>query len=266
MSGSPGERAGGAPAPRTDEAGVLAQELVYAGLEALAAVTPLDLCAYLHVAADEGPQLFLKAPSLSTVDPTEAFTLFTALRDALDSEHPEEHPVPIAGHAALAVRTHGTASRGMHVAGRRAGPLEERERQTIAGLARRFADVAHALESLEAPAPRPVVARVSLETLGGRARAEVEVASGAAARTGSAEATTPPRAVAAAALDAVDPGLKLVDCADDEIAGERAVLALIADGTGAPSIGCALVGEAADVLRAAAEAAIDAASRRRGPR
>src|SRR5207245_1178634 len=74
----------------TNDPGLLLQELVYAGLDAVRAAIPVDLCAYLHESLDEGPQLFLVTPDLGTIDPTEAFNLFSALRDTLKGDHTGE--------------------------------------------------------------------------------------------------------------------------------------------------------------------------------
>jgi len=52
------------------EAGVVVQDIVYAGLEAIGAAIPLDLCAYLHATDDQGPQLLLGAPDLASIEPT----------------------------------------------------------------------------------------------------------------------------------------------------------------------------------------------------
>lgn len=243
--------------------GVLAQDLIYAGLDAMRSSADLDLCAYLHVAPEQGPQLFLEAPALAGVDPTEAFNLFAALRDALEREGSDEEAIGIGRYEAVAVRTRGPASRGLHVAGRTGRGLEEAQRDTVARLARRFGDLTHALETIAGPAVPsgavPSALRVSVQTGEGRARAEVEVSG--AARPGLGEAATPVRAVASAAIDAVDAALKLVDAVEGEIGGERAVLVVLSDPLGRAAIGASLLGEGADALAAAAGAALDATVR-----
>ena len=91
------------------DAGLIVQDVVYAGLEAMRAAVPLDLCAYLHATDDQGPQLFLGAPDLASIEPTEAFSLFNALRDALHDPHEgDETMLVIAGAAAAAVSTFTT--------------------------------------------------------------------------------------------------------------------------------------------------------------
>ena len=85
------------------EAGVVVQDIVYAGLEAIGAAVPLDLCAYLHATDDQGPQLFLGAPDLASIEPTEAFSLFTALRDALQDPHEGDETMLLGGYLAIAI-------------------------------------------------------------------------------------------------------------------------------------------------------------------
>lgn len=239
------------------------QELVYAGLDAMRSAVPLELCAYLHTAEGQGPQLFLGAPALSEVDPTQAFTLFSALRDTLEAR-PSEGAIPLGGYNAVPFYSSGPRSRGLHVAGRRTSPLEDPERAVVGRLARAVAGIAHALEAPER-APRPphpsAPVRVAVEVVGGRARAEVAAPFGDEVRTGLGEESSPQRAVAAAVIDAVDASLKLVEANQGEFGGESAVLVLIADQLGRVQIGAALVGETADALQATALAAIEAATR-----
>lgn len=243
----------------SSDTGLLVQELVYAGLEALRAVVRLDLCAYLHASGDRGPQLFLATPDLSAIEPTQAFNLFSALRDAMDSDAQGESALSFGSYRAIAVPSTGAHSRGLHVAGRLDTGLAPEEQDTIARLARALGGVAHALEASIASTPAPVAPiRVAVEMLGGKARAEVSIPLGPEIRTGAAEASSPSRAVANAVLDAVDASLKLVDTADGEISGERAVLVLVTDTLGRTSLGSALIGEGTDALQAVAAAALDA--------
>src|SRR5688572_24855872 len=96
------------------------QEVVYAGLESLQAVIPLDLCAYLHSSPASGPQLFLGTPALASAGGAKAFTIFSDLKDAIDrprflSGGPvasglDETVPEIASHPALVVVTVGSAS------------------------------------------------------------------------------------------------------------------------------------------------------------
>ena len=100
----------------------------------------------------------------------------------------------------------------------------------------------------------PIMQQAALQ-----ARADVLVSRSGEMRIGQGHAASPTSAVALATLDALDPALKLLACHDDEIGDERAVLVLIQDGTGRPSLGSALCGS--DHLQATAGAALQAADR-----
>jgi hypothetical protein len=246
----------------TTETGLVIQELVYGGLEALGAAMPLDLCAYLHSAGDLGPQLYLSKPTLADMDATEAFNLFSALRDTLQDDHDGDEILLLGGFLAHGVTTRGGFSRGLHVIGRRDHPLEDHERELAVKLCRSFGRVAHTLETAsDRPRAQPVAVRVAVELLGDMTRAEVAVPINGEIRTGTAEAPSAPRAVALAVIDAVDQSLKLGEAIEGEIASERAVLVLLADERGRSALGSALCGAGADPLQATAAAAIEAASR-----
>ena len=248
------------------DAGLMVQDVVYAGLEAMRAAVPLDLCAYLHATEDQGPQLFLGAPDLASIDPTDAFSLFTALRDALQDPHEGDETMLLGGYLAIAVSTEGPASRGLHVVGRHETPFEPEERAVIGRLAESLGRLVHSVEQPHGTAqPRsnagaPI--RVAVEMLADRARAEVSAPFGDEIRTGTGEAPTAPRAVALAVIDAVDASLKLRDTAEGDIGGERAVLVLLTDGADRPALGATLIDQtSSDALRATASAALDAALR-----
>src|SRR5688572_5351570 len=131
--------------PNPTELGVLVQRVAYAGLDALRAALPLDLCAYLHTTTDAGPQLYLRAPDLSNMEASAAFTLFSALRDTLDGQTIEQGAVEVTGFDAFAVVTEGLRSRGLFVVGRREESLETREQELVTSLCRAVGSVAHAL-------------------------------------------------------------------------------------------------------------------------
>jgi len=248
------------------DAGLVVQDIVYAGLEALRAAIPLDLCAYLHVSQNQGPQLFLGAPDLASIEPTEAFGLFTALRDALQDPHEGDETMLLGGYLAIAVSSEGPQSSGLHVVGRRETPFEPEEREVIGRLAGALGRLIHATEQPPAthtqqePGAMPI--RVAVEMLSDRARAEVSAPFGEEIRTGTGEAPTASRAVALAVIDAVDVTLKLRDTAEDDVGGERAVLVLLSDQGDRLSLGAALIDlTASDALRATASAALEAAER-----
>ena len=242
------------------------QDIVYAGLEAMRAAIPLDLCAYLHATEDQGPQLFLGSPDLASIDPTEAFSLFSALRDALHDPHDGDETMLLGGYLAVAVSSEGPLSRGLHVVGRKEMPFEDAERDVIAHLSRSIGTIVHSLEQPAAPGGRGETSsapiRVAVEMLSDHARAEVSAPFGDEIRTGTGDAVTAPRAVALAVIDAVDASLKLRDTVEGEIAGERAVLVLLSDQADNTALGAALVDRSAsDALRATASAALEAAQR-----
>jgi hypothetical protein len=243
----------------SSETGLLVQRVVYAGLDALRSVLSLDLCACVHVANGFGPQLYLRAPDLSALDSTQAFTLFSALRDLLEQQEDEAGTVVVSGFTALARSTEGPRSRSLFVSGRRDGPLDPHEEAIAAALCDAIGAAAHALEEATGDDVVPGSLRVVIEVADGVAKAEVSVPAVAGMQTGRAEAGSPTRAVAQATLAAVDPTLKLADASDDEIDGERAVLVLVRDAAGLAALGSALCGS--DPLQATALAALEAARR-----
>lgn len=229
-----------------------AQDALYAGLDALLATVPLDLCAYLHLPSAAGPQLFLRRPDLGTLEAGDAFTLFTALRDAVNAEHPE-----IPGYFAVFVPSAGPGSRGLHAFGRRDGKLDDRERATAEAICRATGTVAHALEpGTERVEPH----RVAVEIRGDLVSAEVEVLAGDNRLLGRAEQDTPHEAVASAALDALGTGYSLAAARAVDLADEKAAVVLI-EGAGARRLGSVLYRPDGDPLFAFAAAALEAAER-----
>jgi hypothetical protein len=248
--------------------GLLMQDLVYAGLEVLRTAVDAELCAYLHASDEHGPQLYLAAPDLGSTDPTEAFNLFTSFRDALDDEHAGDETFLIGTYVAVAVTTVGARSRGLHVVGRREAPLEASERELVAKMARALGAVVHNWQPPPDAPPEPAVvvggarlSRVAIETVEGRARAEVSASLGDEVRTGVGEAASPSHAVTHAVCDLVGGNLKLVETADENVAGDRITLVLLKDEIDRRAIGASLVSETNDLLQATAIAALDAATR-----
>lgn len=235
-----------------NDPGVVAQEAIYAGLDAMLSTLDLDLCAYLHVPSESGPQLFLRRPDLGHLPATEAFTLFSALRDALERA---AHEIP--GYNAVLVPSSGPASRGLHAVGRREGKLDDDERRTVEALCRATAAVAHTLERGE---QRIEPTRVGVEIVSGVVTAHVELTRSGAPVTGRAEGHTAHAAVAAAALDAFGGGYAVADVTEADLADERAAVVLV-EGGGARRIGSARCQPGGDPLFAVAVAAIEAASR-----
>jgi hypothetical protein len=247
--------------PVSSEPGLLVQDMVYAGLDALRAVVPLDLCAYLHASSGFGPQLYLRAPDLSSMDATQAFDLFTTLRDALDDDRAGDRPFEVAGFDAVAMPTAGAASRGLYVVGRRETPLDETERAIATRLCAAIGAACHALEGGNRPPVEGSPLRVAVEVVEGIARAEVVVPVTGGLRQGRGEASSPTEAVAHATLDAADAAYKLGEVSEGEVAGERMVVVLVRDDNSNAAVGAALSG--ADHLHATALATLEAAERLR---
>lgn len=242
---------------RPAEAAAAIGDIAYAGLDALRALLPLELCAYLHAGAALGPQLYLRAPDLSSMDATSAFDLFSALRDALGGE-PGTRRLSVAGFEAVAVLTAGPASRGLFVVGRRGAPLEEPEAYSVGELCRAVGTAAHAVEAATQPAVEGGALKVNVEVAEGTARAEVVLPAPGGLRRGSGTGPSPAEAVARAALDALDPTCKLAAVTEDEVGGERLMVVLVRDTLDRTAVGAALVG--GDALQATARAAVDAAA------
>ncbi len=238
------------------------QDLIDAGLEALRAAMPLALCAYVHRADDDAPHLTLATPRMDEIEPDEAFAIFAALREAVDGDH-TGGDIQVDSFASAAVTTRGPRSRGLHVIGRRAAPLDDAERALFRRLATGLGNALHILESAQARArlspTEPI--RVSVDITGRVARAEVAIPIGDELRTGLGESNHSQRAVAVAVCDAIEASLKIIEAGSGDVADERAALVLVEDEFGRRSIGSGLVADDRDLLQATASAAMDAAQR-----
>src|SRR3954451_7255242 len=239
-------------------AGIAVQNVACSGLDALLGAVPVDLCAYLHVGQQLGPQLYLRRPTLAALDPADAFRLFSALRDQLEDAPDGESRMKIDAFDAFVVASAGTPSRGLWVAGRRDDALTDADASTAAALGRAIMQVCHTAESASVAHTPSVVLRVAVETMATGMRATVTVEHEGAERIGHGDAAAALPAVAWGPLDALAPSLKLVAAAEDGIDDERVVLVLVRDAAGRSSVGAALVGS--DPLRAAASAALVAAT------
>jgi len=236
-----------------DESWVGVQSVAYAGLDALLSVHSLDLCGYLHVGADLGPQLYLRRPTLGDMDPAEAFRLFSSLRDLLEAG---EGPIEIDGYEALALASVTPTSRGLWVAGRRDEPPDERTIATVGQLGRAVMHLCAEAERVAAHDDAPSIGRVAIETTDTDVHAEVSVIRNGGERVGAGEATTALAAVAWATLAATDPTLKLLAAEEDTMSDSRVALVLVRDVPGRTTVGAALVN--GDPLRAAAAATLAA--------
>jgi len=238
------------------ERALVQQRVVYAGLDALRLVLAPDLCACLYAGAGQSPQLYLRAPELSTLTATEAFTLFGALRDLLELNDLSEAG-SVAGYTAISRATSGEASRAVWAVGRWDGDFDAYQEEVADGLIKAAGAVAHAIDEAAAPDEATGAIRIALDTQGERAHAEVWVPVAGSVHSASADGPSPTTAVANATLATVNPALKLGSVAEDVIDGERAVLVLVRDAHGSVGLGSALCGD--DLLRAVATAAYRAA-------
>jgi len=245
--------------PSATQLGLLVQRVAYAGLDGLRGAIPLDLCAYLQTTTDAGPQLYLRAPDLSKMDATAAFSLFSAVRDTLETQESESGITPIDGFESFTVVIEGVRSRGLFVLGRREYMLDSHEQEVALALCRAVGAVSNAISDSGLAGTEPLPMRIAVEVSDGQAHAEVMVSRAGETHTGKGEAPSASVAVATATLDAFDPTLKLIDCREEEIGAERAVLILVRDESGASALGSSLSGT--DQLQATAGAALQAADR-----
>ena len=237
--------------------GLVIQDVIYAGLDALLAAMPLDLCAYLHLAEGAGPQLYLRTPDLSSMDANECFALFGALRDALDANEADDTPLEVRGFHALSINTPGSQSRGLHVVGRRTGALDEQESRLAGRLSHALGVATHALEAVAPPAAEPTL-RLSVEVVEGGPQADIALDAGGQTRTGRGIAESPFEAVALAVLDAFRGEFRLVHAGLQEAGSERVALVIVEGVHGGHGLGSAL---GQDPLQATASAALEAVRR-----
>ena len=239
------------------ERALILQRVVYAGLDALRLVLAPDLCACLHAGTTESPQLYLRSPDLSSLSATEAFTLFSALRDLLYTDDLDPSAQTVAGYTAIVRSTAGQATRAVWAVGRWDGSFDPYQVEVAGELITGVGAVTHALDDAAAPEEEGSTIRVAVDSNAERARAQVWVPVGGSVRSATSEGPSSSTAVAQATLDTVNPSLKLGSVAEDVIDGERAVLVLVRDTSGRAGIGCALCGD--DNVRAVAQAALRAA-------
>ena len=243
----------------SSERELVVQTLAYAALDVLRYAIPLDLCAYLHVVEGDGPQLYLRAPDLSSMTAPQAFDVFTALRDTLGDAPAEGERVRIGRYDAVAVRASGARSRSVFVVGREDSPLDDTEIALIDDMCAAMSLATHTVEDTgsAATATAPVLSAIGVRLDDGVARADLSftLPTGVTV-SGAADAPATTDAVALAALEALAPGRKLGEVTEGLVSGERVMIALVRDDEGRATIGTAVV--ANDPLRAAALATANA--------
>ena len=154
------------------------------------------------------------------MDANECFALFGALRDALDANEEDDSPFEVRGFHALRMNTRGARSRGLHVVGRRAEALDDRERELAGRLSHALGAATHALEAMGPPSGEPTL-RLSVEVVEGGPQADITLEAGGETRTGRGTAESPFEAVARAVLDAFRGEFQLVHAGLQEAGGER---------------------------------------------
>ena len=239
------------------ERALVLQRVVYAGLDALRLVLAPDLCACLHSRAGESPQLYLRSPDLASLSATEAFTLFSGLRDLLEATEPNESGRTVAGYTAVVRARSGEASRAVWAVGRWDGSFDAYEEEVAVALIKGVGAVAHALDDAAAPEEAGSSIRIAVDSQGSRVHAQVWASVAGSVTSATSDGPSPTIAVAQATLATVNPALKLGSVAEDVIDNERAVLVLVRNVSGRSALGCALVGD--DLLRGVALAALRAA-------
>jgi hypothetical protein len=242
-----------------NDLGLVIQDVIYSGLDALLAAMPLELCAYLHLTEGAGPQLYLRTPDLSSMDANECFALFGALRDALDANEQDDRPLEVRGFHAISMNTPGARSRGLHVVGRRADELDEHERNLAGRLAHAMGAATHSLEAIGPPADEPTL-RLSVEVVEGGPQADISLEAGGQTRAGRGSAESPFEAVALAVLDAFSEDYELAHAGLQEAGGERVALVIVQCPGAGRGLGSAL---GQDPLQATAAAALEAVRRLR---
>jgi hypothetical protein len=240
------------------ELALAVQEVAYAALDAIRAMVPVDLCAYLHLPAGAGPQLFLRAPELSALDATGAFALFAGLQDAAMQDEDGPVDAEVAGFEAFGVSVRGTASRGLYMFARATGPLDDNEQRLIADVGRALGAAIQTLEDAGRTRQFEHPLNVSIELRGGIARAEVVIPGAGEPRTGHGQAAAATSAVAEAALDAIDSRLKLGALSETEVGSERVMVAVVRSDD---RVAVAAVLPGHDPLQAAAWATSEAAGK-----
>ncbi len=239
------------------EPALLAQRVVYAGLDAIGSVLLADLLACLHGVEGGTPQLYLRSPSLASLTSTDAFALFSDLRDLMKA-HEVPGPVKLPGFTAYAYATGTPPTQALWIVGRRDRGLDVPEEGIVCSLADAIGGVVDALDEAARAGTTPTgPVTVTVETDGDVSHAEVWVPTVEGARAARAEAASSMTAVARATLAAVDGNFRLGHAADDLIDGERAVIVVARDPLGRVAVGASLCDT--DPLQATARAALEAA-------
>lgn len=225
----------------------LRARLVHSALETLQSSGARALCGYLHEPAGE-PEVFLRAPEVRSLHPTQAYMLFSTLGAA--AGRPGRHDVSIQDLDATVVTS---------VDGERSGSfffgdptLDDDERSRLAEFAEIYAPVLFTYD--RAPGADERVHLV-LDQDGATSHAEVAVGG----RTGFGSSLRSHDAIAAAAIDTVSSQTKLVSVGEVRGGDGATAFVVAAGGRGRLRMGAAPVAASPGVSAAVAVAALRAA-------
>lgn len=225
-------------------------------LDGLVNTMRLDLCAYVHAEASVEPELFLRAPALATLGPQRAWTLFRALRQAVDKERSDDQ-FDAAGLRGLVVATGGSQSTGVFALAR-VDDLTERERIVAERFCSSFGRAVHQLtgDRLTMAGDAPVT--VEIHEARDSILARVLVQTDGAQRPGAGRADTRVEAVTRAVIDATGVDAVFRYASEVSHGGEHAAVVLLEATGGGVALGSAMLREAGS--SATAHAAIRAAA------
>ncbi len=225
--------------------------LVDAGLDQLAAATPLDLLAYLHLPRFDEPVLFLRRPGLSTLSPTRAYRLFARF---VQASRAGTHEGTFTQDSTVTVflRTSGPTADGIHFLGRSHAVIDPAALPALRTTTRTFATICN---QFVAGVPHDLATPRLVVELSDHATTVV-VAGSDATHAARVVADDPQEAVARAVLEASGAELAFRSAREVVLGDERAVLVLLAGPDGTPHPGFVLGDD--DLLQSTAAATMRA--------
>jgi len=204
----------------------------------------ISLCLYLHAPHDDQPLLYIRAPNLAHLTPTETFRLMHTVTMLSNGRKPTAafRHGSLDGHY---VRSIGGKSDGLFVFG---GIQEKETARRITSVAQAFSRVLHQFhlddnqDTTNASSPM-----ISLGTDGSGVRIEATVRNEDRYAIGRATASNPTDAVALAVIDAIGPMYEFDEVRTLDLGRRSAVLAVLRDERGLLRLGLAI--SAGDLLR-----------------
>lgn len=213
------------------------------------------LAAYLHVAHNDEPLLFLHRPSFSTLTPTTGFRLFHQIAQ-LSNSTPSIGPFVLEDWNGIYLRSSGTMSDGIHLFAQTTHPFEQPTVRSIERITTAAASVVHQVETAHDVSDIPQV-RLIVEVAGAETTVEAAITDAdGTRRCGRGSAMNAEEAVVRSVLDAATTTLEfsaVTDVADND---GRAVLTTLVESDGTPRFGLA-IGDS-DTLGIAASSALRA--------